>query len=294
MIAAIPYHSFPDLAKIGGFQLRTFGLMVGIGVLLGAWTAGRYGERFGVDRETTYRLATRLVVAGVIGARISWNLSHLDLIHSPLDLIAVWKGGLQFSGGFVAAVVVAVPTFRSWDRLTRWRMVDGFAMGLTIGLAWGRVGCNSVGEHFGSTWGASWFPLMVRYTRVPGPNELREPFLGNLPVTEGTVFHNTALYELIWLLVLFAVLWRVLHRVPRVTPGTGITLFCAIYAPLRFGSDFLRINDKTVAGLTGAQFLMLAVMVAAGWLRFWVIPRNTTLVGAEESSAVAPPANSES
>ena len=60
MLAAIPYTTFPEIGPI-----RTFGLFVGIGVLLGAWIAGRYiEERAGIDREESYRMATRLVVAG--------------------------------------------------------------------------------------------------------------------------------------------------------------------------------------------------------------------------------------
>src|SRR5205814_9616717 len=42
------------------------------------------------------------------------------------------------------------PTFRRWTRTVRWNNLDGFAYGLCIGLALGRVGCISVGEHFGS------------------------------------------------------------------------------------------------------------------------------------------------
>lgn len=277
MSGAIPYHSFPILLRIGGLEIRTFGLMVGVGVLVGAWVAARYCQRFGIERERIYRLATLLVVAGVVGARISWDLSHLDLIDTPLDLIAVWKGGLQFSGGFIAAVLVAVPTFRGWDRLTRWRVIDGLGLGLTIGLAFGRVGCISVGEHFGSTWGSSWFPLMVRYSRNPAFGDLREPYLGSVPVTKGLVFHQTALYELMWLVVVFVVIRWALQRRSAVTPGTGIALFCALYAPVRLGTDFLRVNDETVAGLTGAQYLMLAVMVGAVWLLAWVRPRNAAL-----------------
>ena len=70
-LAAIPYHTFPDLVSIGGFQLRTFGLMVGLGILTAAWFAGSHGERIGVPREETYQLATRLVIAGVIGSRLA-------------------------------------------------------------------------------------------------------------------------------------------------------------------------------------------------------------------------------
>ena len=66
-------------SSLGPLELRTFGLMVGLGVLLGAWVAARYiEEHTGVVRDETYRLATRLVVGGVIGARITWDLSHIE------------------------------------------------------------------------------------------------------------------------------------------------------------------------------------------------------------------------
>ena len=105
----------------------------------------------GHPREETYRLATRLVVGGVIGSRITWVLSHTDQIDSPIDLIAIWKGGIQFSGGFAAAILIGIPTFRKWGAKLRWRIIDGYLYGLAIGLAIGRVGCYSVGEHFGRT-----------------------------------------------------------------------------------------------------------------------------------------------
>src|SRR3954466_6655474 len=98
--------------------------MVALGLMVGAVVASRRGERFGVPSDDTIALATRLVVAGVIGARITWVLTHLDQIDSPVDVVAVWEGGLQFSGGFIAAIVVGFPTFRKWSRLTRWRMLD--------------------------------------------------------------------------------------------------------------------------------------------------------------------------
>src|SRR5687768_2601085 len=98
VLAAIPYETFPEIT-LGPLDLRTFGLMVGLGVLVGAVIAARYIERvLGVSRDETYALATRMVVAGVIGARITWVLSHLDRIDSLVDVIAIWEGGLQFSG----------------------------------------------------------------------------------------------------------------------------------------------------------------------------------------------------
>jgi phosphatidylglycerol:prolipoprotein diacylglycerol transferase len=276
LLATIPYKTFPKIA-LGPLELRTFGVMVGLGVLIGAWVAARHiEERTGVERDETYRLATRLVVFGVIGARITWDLSHWSQIHSPLDLIAVWKGGLQFSGGFIAAVIVGFPTFRRWARSVRWANLDGYAYGLTIGLAFGRVGCTSVGEHFGST--SSWFGA-VEYQG----GTVREDFLGDKPLVIGETFHNTAIYELVYLLVLFGLLTLLIRRRP--SPGTVMGVFCLYYGVARFLSDFLRVNDKTILGLTGAQWLMLLVIAAGVWIMGWVRKSTATEPDLTKSSA---------
>jgi phosphatidylglycerol:prolipoprotein diacylglycerol transferase len=290
-LAAIPYRTFPDLFDIGGFQLRTFGLMVGLGILASAWFAGSYGERIGVAREETYRLAALLVVAGVLGSRLAWDVANWDQIDSPIDLIAMWNGGLQFSGGFVLAALVALPTVRRWAPLRKWRMADIVAPALTLGVAFGRVGCTAVGEHFGSTWGASWFPLMVRYEG----GAVREPSLGDQALVEGTVFHNTAFYELITMVILFVVLWRLIERRPAIVPGTAMGIFCVAYATQRFLLDFLRVNDELVAGLTGAQYACIGTFAAGVWILVYWRPRNARLVAAEAEevsadAAHAPPA----
>lgn len=247
MLAAIPYTTFPQI-DLGFASIRTFGLMVALGVMVGAMIASRLGERWGVPKDDTIALATRLVVAGVIGSRVTWVLTHLDQIESPVDVVAVWEGGLQFSGGFIAAIIVGLPTFRKWSRPTRWRMLDSLALGLAVGLAFGRVGCYAVGEHLG---GPTGFFLGTRYDG----GDTREG-----PPAVGTVIHNTSLYELLFLLVIAALLWWILRQKP--VAGSMIGWFCVLYAVGRFSTDFLREYDDTVAGLTGAQWMCVALFPA--------------------------------
>lgn len=257
MLAAIPYTTFPAI-DLGPLSLRTFGLMVGIGVLLGAWIAGRYIEqRTDIPRDETYRMATRLVVAGVIGSRLTFVATHWEDVKSPLDIIAVWEGGLQFSGGFLGAIVFGIPFFRRWDRATRWVALDGYAYGLSIGLAVGRIGCYSVGEHFGRV---SDFFLATRYDG----GSVREGTLGARDLVEGTTFHNTSLYEFLYMLVLFVVLGLLIRRRPA--PGLLIGVFCAYYGVARFASDSLRVNDERILGLTGAQWMSAGLVVASVWI----------------------------
>jgi len=282
VLAAIPYTTFPTI-DLGPLSLRTFGLVVAVGVLIGAWLAARYGEEHGIPRDTTYSLAMRMVICGVIGSRITWVLSHLDDLDSPLDAIAIWEGGLQFSGGFVFAVIAGYPVYRHWNRLTRWHSLDGYAWGLCIGLGIGRIGCYSVGEHFGSE---TTFPLGVRYEG----GSVREELLGSVPLTEGTVFHHTALYELFYMLVLFAVLTYVLRlRKRRPGPGSSMAIFCGFYGVARFSSDSLRVNDERVLGLTGAQYLSVVLIATSAWIWFRVRKQLVEDIAAGMPVGLQPP-----
>lgn len=266
VLAAIPYTTFP-IIDLGILQLRTFGVMVATGVLLGAWLAARHGEGNSIPRDTTYALAMRMVLVGIIGSRITWVLTHLDDLASPLEALAIWKGGLQFSGGFLFAVIAGYPVYRHWNRLTRWSSLDGYAYGLTLGLAVGRVGCYAVGEHFGSR---TSFPLAVRYDG----GSVRETVLGARPLETGLVFHQTSLYELMFLLGLFGLLTYVLRARPQpARPGTAMAIFTGLYGVGRFATDALRVNDERVLGLTGAQYLCVVLVATSAWIWFRVRPR---------------------
>ncbi len=266
VFAGIPYETFADFS-VGFLTIRTFGTMVAVGVLVGAWVAARQVEQWGVPREETYRLATRMVVAGIIGSRVTWVLSHVDQIDSPIDLIAVWEGGIQFSGGFIAAILFGFPTFRKWSPKLRWRSLDGYAYGLTIGLAIGRIGCYSVGEHFGRT-----TDFFLGTTYEGGGTQ--EDFIGNTPLVEGMTFHNTALYEFLHLVLLFGILYAVQARARRrgrvLPPGTIVGTFCVWYGIGRFATDIVRTNDERVLGLTGAQGMGLLLVPAGLWILFKV------------------------
>src|SRR5581483_7727623 len=121
------------------------------------------------------------VLAGIVGARLAFVASHLSqFTDRPWAVVALWEGGLEFSGGFLAA--------------------DGVVLGLAVGLAIGRVGCYSVGEHLGHE--TSFF-LAVHYLG----GVTRE---GPIPI--GAHVHNTALYEILLLLPLIALLFALRRR----------------------------------------------------------------------------------
>jgi phosphatidylglycerol:prolipoprotein diacylglycerol transferase len=284
VLASIPYTTFPDI-ELGPLTLRTFGLMVALGVLIGARLGSDYGERFGINREDTYRTGTLMVLAGIIGSRLTWAATHTESIHNPVDVIAIWRGGIQFSGGFIAALLVGIPMFRKWTRAQRWNVLNGYAWGLAIGVAIGRIGCYSVGEHFGRQ---SDFFLATRYDG----GEVREPFLGDIPLVKGMTFHNTALYEGLLMFGLFLtmtgmILWA-RRKGTEVLPGTLVAVFMLWAGIGRFYTDSLRVNDERVAGLTGAQWMSLVMVPYGIYVLLRVRPALRKLVGPDGKPLEAP------
>lgn len=243
MIAAIPYTTFPQI-DLGPIGLRTFGVVSALGVLVGIQLLLRHVRPHGLAEEEVISLAVRLVLLGFVGARVTYVLTHLSDMDSPLDPIAVWKGGLQFSGGFVFAVAYLLWWLRRRPEVPHLRLADGFAYGLSAGMVFGRIGCYSVGEHFGRK---SDFFLASEY-RAGSTIE---------PATVGESFHQTALYEALGLLLLVVVLTLLARREPR--PGVILAVFSIWYGLQRFFTDSLRAFDDRTLGLTGAQWLMIAV-----------------------------------
>lgn len=258
LLAAVPYRTFPDF-QLGPVTIRTFGLMVATGIIVGAMVGARYVANRGIDPDEFTNMATKAAVAGLVGARLTWVLSHLDQIQSPIDVIAVWEGGVQFSGGLAFGALAGWLLGRNrYSRSEGWALVDGASLGLVVGLVIGRLGCIAVGEHFG---GETTFALGMTY-RGGGTVE-PEPAIG-------TTIHNTAFYEFLHLLVLLAIIALILRRAGNrrapLVPGTLGALVLVWYGIGRFTTDLTRVNDTRAAGLTGAQWAAVALVLVGSWL----------------------------
>lgn len=244
--AGIPYVPFPTI-EVGPVPIQVFGLFVATGVLLGGWLTARRNSHLGIATEDTERIVIALVLSGIVGSRLLWVLTNLDSIDSAVDVIAVWEGGLQFSGGFVTALLLAPYLVRHLSRAQRWHMIDGAAIGLAVGMMGGRVGCYAVGEHLGGT---TSFPLGITYL---GGDTVEGP------LTVGETYWSLPVLELLYLGVVLVIMLLV-DRGGRRGAGTLAGIFCVGYAVCRFASDFLRAYDPTAYGFTAAQYMTMALL----------------------------------
>ena len=252
----------PIAFSIGPLHVRWYGLMYLVG-FAAAYLLGRYRIKHGSAGRITLPILDDFmfyVVLGVIlGGRLGYVLFYKlgYYFHHPLEIFAVWHGGMSFHGGFLG-VLLAV-WFLSRKHQLRWlEMTDFLAPLIPLGLAAGRMGNFINGELYG------------RVTDVAWGMVFSSPGAGSLPR------HPSQLYEFaLEGLALFVVLWVFAAR-PRPV-GASSAVFLIGYGVLRFVVEFFREPDDFLGflalNLTMGQWLSAPMIVAGVFLLAWAYRR---------------------
>jgi len=161
----------PTLFHLGPIPIRSYGFMMMLGFLAAVITSSRRAKKCGADPEFVTNLALLSLLSGVIGARIFYVVHHwpaFAVSGNPLfAIINLTAGGLEFYGGFLAAVACVYIYLRRKNKSIRWYL-DILAPAIMLGLAFGRIGCflNSC------CWGkVTKCPLAVRFPYASLPFE---------------------------------------------------------------------------------------------------------------------------
>ncbi len=264
---------FPEVFRIGGFFLPTYGLLVAIAFLAALWIAGRLAAKAGLHKETVLNLGIYCALAGIVGAKLLMIVLDPQVRSNWREIFSL--STLQAAGIFYGGLVAALATAFAYmwrNGLPALKTADAFAPGLALGHAIGRLGCFSAG----CCWGVpTRLPWAVTFTN-PRANELVGVPLG-IPV------HPTQLYESLGELAIFAALYWFFLRPHR--DGSVLSLYLVLYGTLRFLVEFVRFHDPQSNPLTGPfsteQWISL-VLVALG-LGYWVFARNRQAVTAVTS-----------
>jgi phosphatidylglycerol---prolipoprotein diacylglyceryl transferase len=263
----------PVLVTIGGLKIHWYGIMIALGLYAGIQVALREGPGRGISRDQLMNVALLAAVLGIAGGRLYYVVQNNPsfFLHHPVQIIAVWQGGMAFYGAmFGGAVAVAISAWR-W-KIPFWSLLDVGALGLTIGQAIGRIGNIINGDIVGyktNGWG-------FEYTN---PNTFG-PL--NVPV------QPASLYELLISLALFLLLWNLRTRIHPA--GMLAMIYVVLYSVSQFFIFFLRANDIVLGGLKQAQVTALVVIaltlpVIAYLLRKERLARPPEIEPAEAPSA---------
>jgi phosphatidylglycerol---prolipoprotein diacylglyceryl transferase len=234
---------YPVLFRIGSFEITSFGVLVAIGALAGIWVFQRELARRSLP-EAGVDAGIAGVLGGLVGAKLLWAIEHMG--DEPLAGLLLSRGGMSWFGGFVGGVAAGIWMLRRRG-IPVMAGVSAASPGLALGHAIGRIGCFLVGDDYG------------RPTELPWG----VAFPKGLPPTDIPV-HPTQLYELALLLpvVWLLIRWRRNGVADRVVVGRYLLLAGLI----RFGIEFIRVNEPVAGPFTLAHLIAGAITIAGVYL----------------------------
>jgi phosphatidylglycerol---prolipoprotein diacylglyceryl transferase len=279
---AIPYPVIdPVIVALGPFAIRWYALAYIAGLVIG-W---RYCLAIAKQPPEVARpqdiddflvwATLGVVLGGRIGYILFYNLGQY--IAQPLEIFAVWHGGMSFHGGALG-VIVAIILFCRQRHISLLAFADIIVCAVPIGLFFGRIANFINGELWGRITDVSWAMIFPTGAVSPDavPPEFRElcqaaTLLNGSPGLN-CPRHPSQLYETcLEGLVLFTLLWA-LQRFTTIRERRGMLsgVFLIGYAVARIIAELFRQPDAQLGflafGVTMGQVLSVPLVIFGGAL----------------------------
>jgi phosphatidylglycerol:prolipoprotein diacylglycerol transferase len=243
---------------IWGFSLPTFGLMLWLAAVTGAFVMDRCFHRARVTADALSIVAVT-VVFGIVGAKL-WHVIDTPIEFRELGWQVLWaRDGYAWYGGLLFGIGALL--FQGWwAKIGMLRTLDLAAPAAAIGHGIGRIGCFLSGD--GCYGIATKLPWGMSF-----PNGIE-------PTPIGVRVQPTPLYEMAAYLLIGGWLWWRLGKKNSV--GSIVGQYLLLSGIARFLVEFIRRNPKVLWGLSNAQLASAGAVVAGIILIGWASTRPAT------------------
>jgi phosphatidylglycerol---prolipoprotein diacylglyceryl transferase len=240
----------PIAIQLGPLAIRWYGLMYLLGFALFI-LLGRYRIKQNPKGAFTINMLDDMLFYGVLGVILGGRLGHVIFyqlgyyLQHPLEVFAVWQGGMAFHGGFLGVITAMALLARKY-KLPWLAVTDFIAPLVPLGLGAGRIGNFINAELWGRPTGVSWGMIFPSVDAIPRhPSQLYEFAL------EGLAF--------------FVLMW--LYSAKPRPVGAVSGMFLVGYGLFRSFAEFFREPDDgfmgvLTLGISMGQWLSLPMIVA--------------------------------
>ena len=233
----------PKTFSVFGFQIAFYGLIIGIGVMLGVLMAVHEAKVSGQNPDIYWDFAIYAIIFSILGARIYYVVFAWDTYKD--DLLSVFNirgGGLAIYGAVIGAFLTA-GIYCYIKKVSFLQLCDTGVMGLILGQIIGRWGNFMNREAFGQyTDSLLAMRLPVEAVR---PWDISESISANMAAgTNYIQVHPTFLYESLWNLLILGLL--LLYRKHKKFQGEVTLLYLGGYGLGRCWIEGLRTDQLLI------------------------------------------------
>ncbi len=239
---------------LGALYIHFYALILLSGMLAAAGVTAYRARTRNLDPAFIWDGLLWAIVPGLIGARIyhiltpspASGLTTQYYLQHPLQMLAIWNGGLGIYGGIIGGAL-GILAYARWHRQPIFIWFDLAVPGLALAQAIGRWGNFVNHELYGAPSNLSWAIEIPLDKRLPGYEQYR-------------TFQPLFLYESLWDLASFGVLLLIEKRFRQhLREGDLVLVYLILYPIGRFFLDYVRLDSNGFGAITTAQLVSLVI-----------------------------------
>lgn len=251
---------FPSRAvavDLFGFPVHWYGLMYFLAFVI-AWfllPVLQKKRNLTLSRDEWASILSAAVIGVIVGGRLGYVLFYAPLyfLQHPLEIFAVWNGGMASHGGFIGVAIALFIVLRKRGIEQLLNIADIVVIPVAIGLGLGRIGNFINQELYGTVTSLPWG---MYFPGAAGPR------------------HPIQLYDFTLQMINACLCYLHLTRAKPMQPGRTMVLFLFLYGFIRFFIEFIREQNGlfyTFAHITlsEGQWLTLPLFIIAALLWWW-------------------------
>jgi phosphatidylglycerol:prolipoprotein diacylglycerol transferase len=264
LLETITWNANPEIFNIGGYAIRWYGLFFALSFYLGYIIMERFFKKEGVEPSLLDTLATYMIIATVLGARLGHVLFYQPgyYLSHPIDILKIWEGGLA-SHGAAIGIIFAIWLFSRNNKVSFFWTIDRIVIVVALGGFFIRMGNLMNSEIYGTTTNLPW-GFIFAHDRSG----------------DGLPHHPTQIYEALSYLAIFGyLLWFYMKKKGKPIEGYLFSMFLILCFGLRFFVEFIKlvqVEEESKYILDLGQILSIPLVLTGVYI-LWYIHKKEKL-----------------
>lgn len=261
--------------EVFGIHISFSGMLIALALFLGLMIAEHLAKKTEQNTENYLDLGIRVILGGVIGARVTYIITHWSYYKfEPGEMFTLSQGGMSFLGALAAGLFISFVYCRK-RKLSWLKICDTALLGVITAQMLGRAGDFFSRSTLG-TYSDGTFAMQVELADVELQPMMLSRASSRMFIGDFVQVHPVFLYEIAFLLVL-GVLLAFLRKKQKMN-GFVLAFYLIGYGIIRFVTEFVRLDSvRIIGGVFSLEHLFAIVIILFGiWILLDCLRRQRT------------------